>query len=135
MKIISPDFFFAPLSSRVKLIISFIYITYIFIYVLSLCRVDTPWCAIYITQLTNSYISSQFFLLLLFLWLCFSFVDQLNEFLAFGACVCVLGGGVVYVCFVLFVMWAFFMCSESVCVVVEGSCLIGLVVVCWRWLM
>lgn len=32
---------------------------------------------------------------------------------------CVLGGGVVYVCFVLFVMWAFFMCilspSVSVC--------------------
>lgn len=92
-------------------------------------RVDTPWCAIYITQLTNSYISSQFFLLsCLFLWLCFSFVDQLNEFLAFGACgVCVLGGGVVYVCFVLFVMWAFFMCCGGVMFDWPGSCLLALV--------
>lgn len=76
----------------------------------------------------------------LFLWLCFSFVDQLNEFLAFGACV--LGGGVVYVCFVLFVMWAFFICSGgtphlhvSVCMCLyrgvmfdwPGSCLLALV--------
>lgn len=73
--------------------------------------------------------------LLFFLWLCFPFVDQLNEFLAFGACECVLGGGVVYVCFVLFVMWAFFMCilspSVSVCGGVmfdwPGSCLLALV--------
>lgn len=57
----------------------------------------------------------------------FSFVDQLNEFLAFGACVCVLGGGVVYVCFVLFVMWAFFMCCGGVMFDWPGSCLLALV--------
>lgn len=63
------------------------------------------------------------------LWLCFSFVDQLNEFLAFGACGgCVLGGGVVYVCFVLFVMWAFFMCcGGGVMFDWPGSCLLALV--------
>lgn len=67
--------------------------------------------------------------LLFFLWLCFSFVDQLNEFLAFGACECVLGGGVVYVCFVLFVMWAFFMCCGVWGVMFDwpGSCLLALV--------
>lgn len=97
---------------------------------LSLCRVDTPWCAIYITQLTNSYISSQFFLLsCLFLWLCFSFVDQLNEFLAFGACVCVcVGWGAWFMCALSYLSCGRFLCAVGgVMFDWPGSCLLALV--------
>lgn len=75
MKIISPEFFpssSSPVSSKTKLIISFIYIIYIYICVESVG--STLWCAIYITQLTNSYISSQFFLLVVVFFCGFVFL-------------------------------------------------------------
>lgn len=84
----------------------------------SVCPAPTLLCAIYITQLTNSL---NFFL---------ASADQRNEFLACG-------GGVVYACFVLFVMWAFFYVQWEVCESLSllcvcvfdwpGSCLLALV--------